>query len=162
MPMLARVLDYLKVNGVPFLHTVHEAVYTARDLAAVEHLPLREVAKVVVFRSEYGFSMAVVPADRLVDLEQLRSALMFSHVRLATEEELFKLFPNCELGAMPPLGNLVGMDVYMDQELSCESFIAFNAGTHRDVIEVHLSDYRKLVDPIILPLALPLVSSNTK
>src|SRR5688572_24129553 len=106
MPMLTRVLNYLKANGVPYLHTVHEAVYTATDLAEVEHLPLREVAKVVVFRSDYGFGMAVVPADRLVDLDQLCSALMFSHVRLATEEELFKLFPTCELGAMPPLGNL--------------------------------------------------------
>jgi Ala-tRNA(Pro) deacylase len=155
MPMLERVQDYLKANGVPFLHSVHEAVYTARDLAAVEHLPLREVAKVVVFRSEYGFSMAVVPADRLLDLEQLR-ALMLSHVRLATEEELFKLFPNCELGAMPPLGNLVGMDVYLDEDLANESFIAFNAGTHRNVVELRFSDYRKLVDPIILPLTQPL------
>ena len=162
MPMLTRVLDYLKANGVPHLHTVHEAVYTARDLAAVEHLPLREVAKVVVFRSEYGFSMAVVSADRLVDLEELRSALMFSHVRLATEEELFKIFPTCELGAMPPLGNLVGMDVYMDQALARESFIAFNAGTHRDVIEMHFDDYLKLVDPIILPLSVPMVSSKTR
>jgi Ala-tRNA(Pro) deacylase len=153
--MLGRVLDYLKANAVPFLHSVHQAVYTARDLAAVEHLPLREVAKVVVFRSECGFSMAVVPADRLLDLEQLR-ALMLSHVRLATEEELFKLFPNCELGAMPPLGNLVGMDVYLDADLANESFIAFNAGTHRNVVELNFSDYRKLVDPIILPLTKPL------
>ena len=152
MSMLKRVVDFLDAQGVPYLHTVHQPAYTARDVAAVEQLPLREVAKVVVFRSRFGYGIAVLPANRLLDLKELCSVLALPHVRLAKEEELARLFPDCELGAMPPFGNLVGMEVYVDQDLAKESLIAFNAGTHHDVIELHFSDFRKLVRPRIIHL----------
>ena len=103
MTILKQILKYLDDNGVIYLHTIHEPAYTARDVAAVEHLPTRDVAKVVVFHSERGYGMAVLPADRLLDLKHLRSTLVLAHLRLATEEELALLFPDCELGAMPPL-----------------------------------------------------------
>ncbi len=153
MTILERLLKYLDDNRVPYLHTVHEPVYTARELAAVEHVPPRDVAKVVVFHSERGYAMAVLPADKLLDLKELRSTLVLSHVRLANEQELAELFPDCELGAMPPFGNLFGLRVYVDQDLNAENLIAFNGGTHDDVIEIHYRDFERLVNPRVMPLA---------
>ena len=155
MTILKQILKYLDDNGVLYLHTIHEPAYTARDVAAVEHLPLRDVAKVVVFHSERGYGMAVLPADRLLDLRQLRSTLVFDHLRLATEEELAVLFPDGELGAMPPFGNLYGLRVYVDQDLADDYLIAFNAGTHRDVVEMHYKDFDRLVKPRVVHLARP-------
>ena len=150
MRILKQILKYLDDNGILYLHTIHEPAYTARDVAAVEHLPLRDVAKVVVFHSERGYGMAVLPADRLLDLKQLRSTLVLDHLRLATEEELAVLFPEGELGAMPPFGNLYGMDVYVAPELTEEEEIAFNAGSHTELIKMDYQDFERLVKPKVM------------
>jgi Ala-tRNA(Pro) deacylase len=97
--------------------------------------------------------MAVLPGDSVVDLEQLRLDLGLSRLRLATEAELKELFPPCELGAMPPFGNLFGLPVYVDSRLAGEDMVAFNAGTHRDVIHMHFADYERLVNPSVVPFA---------
>jgi Ala-tRNA(Pro) deacylase len=97
--------------------------------------------------------MAVLPADELVDLSELRVLLGFNRLRLATEEELNKLFPDCELGAMPPCGNLFGMPVFVESSLAREDTIAFNGGTHRDVVYMHFRDFDQLVNPRIVQFA---------
>lgn len=153
MAMLKKLQDLLEQNGVEYRHTVHPTAYTAREVAAAEHIPAREVAKTVVFLSENGYGMAVLCADCVVDLEQLRSHLGLSRVRLATEAELGELFPDCELGAMPPTGNLFGLPVYVDTQLAGEEMIAFNAGTHRDVVHMRFADFQRLVKPEIVPFA---------
>jgi Ala-tRNA(Pro) deacylase len=132
---------------------VHPLAYTAREVASAEHVPAREVAKTVVFLSENGYGMAVLPADSVVDLEQLRLDLGLSRLRLATEGELAELFPPCELGAMPPFGNLFDLPVYVDSRMAGEDMITFNAGTHRDVIHMHFRDFERLVNPAIVPFS---------
>jgi len=155
MPVLRKLQEYLEQNGVEYTHTVHSLAYTAREVASAEHIPAREVAKTVVFLSENGYGMAVLPADTVVDLEQLRLDLGLARLRLATEGELSELFPACELGAMPPFGNLFGLPVYADSRLAARDMIAFNAGSHRDVIHMHYRDFISLVNPAVVAFARP-------
>jgi Ala-tRNA(Pro) deacylase len=159
MATLTRTLDYLTRRQIHFCHTTHPVAYTAREVATVEHVPLRRLAKTVVFLAEEGFGMAVLPADAFIDLETLRLLLQSNAVRLANEKELSSLFPECEVGAMPPFGNLFGMPVFLDRRLIEEQFIAFNAGTHRDLIEIRLSDYVRLVAPVVVDFAVRVETS---
>jgi Ala-tRNA(Pro) deacylase len=147
MAMLQKLMDYLEENKVEYTHTAHPPAYTAREVASAEHVSERSVAKVVVFLSDAGYGMAVVPADSLVDLQEMRALLGFARVRLATEAEIGQLFPDCELGAMPPFGHFAGIPVFADSSLAGEDMIAFNAGTHRDVVHMHYRDFERLVKP---------------
>ncbi len=153
MALLARLQELLDRSGVAYTHTVHPLAYTAREVAAAEHLPVQEVAKVVVFLAENGYRMVVLAANKVVDFQELRAMLGFSHARLATERELGELFPDCELGAMPPFGNLYDMPVYLDSSLLADEKITFNAGTHRDVVHVRLDDFRRMARPEVVTLA---------
>lgn len=160
MPILEKLRDFLEANHASYTHTVHHTAFTAREVASAEHLPAREVAKTVVVSGDGAFHMIVVPANKLVDLQEVRLALGLSHVRLATEEELARLFPDCELGAMPPVGSLYRLAVYLDSSLASEDTIAFNAGTHRDVVRMRTADYRNLVQPAIVSLARVMVARH--
>jgi Ala-tRNA(Pro) deacylase len=151
--MLNKILAYLDENQVKYTLHAHPTAYTAREVAAVEHIPAHEIAKTVVVLSEEGFAMAVLPGDSVLDLESIRALLGVNRLRLATEGELGELFPDCELGAMAPFGNLYGLPVYVDAELAREDAIAFNAGTHRDVIHMRFGDFQKLVNPKMLELS---------
>jgi Ala-tRNA(Pro) deacylase len=159
MTTLRRTLDYLDRNLIRYVHSTHPVAYTSREVAAVEHMPLHKLAKTVVFKSEQGYGMAVVPADAFVDLEDLRGLLEVDGLWLAKEEELAQLFPASELGAMPPFGNLFGLEVYFDSSLVNETFIAFNAGTHRDLVHMSVGDFLRLVQPAIGEFALHVASS---
>ena len=141
MTTLQRVIDVLEKARVRYTHTSHPVAYTARDVAAAEHVSPHRVAKTVVYSGERGYGMAVVPADCVVDLEELRNAVGSMQIRLATEAEIGALFPESELGAMPPLGPMFDLPVVVDGSLSEEEFIAFNAGTHRDVIHMSFGDF---------------------
>jgi Ala-tRNA(Pro) deacylase len=152
MPFSTKLQEFLEINQVSFKHTVHPLAYTAREVASAEHLPPRDVAKVVIVSAGHTYQMLVVPANRSVDLSEVRAALGLSHARLATEQEVGRLFPDCDLGAMPPFGNLYDMPVYVDSGLANDEWIAFNAGSHTDVIHLRFKDYKWLVNPIILPL----------
>mgnify|MGYP002155002044 CR=1 FL=1 len=153
MAMLEKLLEFLRQNQVGFTHHVHPTAFTAREIAALEHVPPHEFAKTVVYHGDAGYGMAVMPADRKLDLQELRVLLGWNRVRLATESELASLFCECDLGAMPPFGNLCNMPVYVDSSLGSEEVIAFNAGTHRDVILLKYKDWERLVSPIVMPLA---------
>jgi Ala-tRNA(Pro) deacylase len=153
MPLMEKLRTFLDRNNVEYTHTVHSLAYTAREVAAAEHLPAREVAKTVVVHADNGYHMLVLPANKLVDFQEIREVLGFSHARMVPETELFSLFPDCELGAMPAFGNLYGMPVYLDSGLAAEEMITFNAGTHRDVIHMRTAEFRKLVKPTLISLA---------
>ena len=153
MPLSERLRSFLDSHRAEYSATTHPKAFTARDVAVAEHLPPREVAKTVVVFGDGTYQMVVVPASRLVDLLELRTALGLSQVRLATEDELGKLFPDCELGAMPPFGPMYGIPVYLDGMLAGQETIAFNGGTHRDEVHMSTAEYRRLVDPRILSLA---------
>ncbi len=153
MGVLPKLQELLDQAGVAYTHTVHPLAYTAREVASAEHIPAYEIAKTVVFVGEHGYGMAVLPADSVIDLEQLRLDLGLARLRLATEAELGELFPGCELGAMPPMGNLFGLPVYVDDRLARDETIAFNAGTHRDVIHMKFRDFDRVVNPAVVPFA---------
>ena len=109
MPFSTKVQEFLEINQVSFKHTVHPLAYTAREVASAEHLPPRDVAKVVIVSADNEYQMVVLPANRALDLSELRTSLGMCHARLATEQEIGHLFPDCDLGAMPPFGNLYNM-----------------------------------------------------
>ena len=153
MPVLEKLRDLLQTNQVPFTQTTHPTAFTAREVASAEHLPAREVAKTVVVFGDGAYHMIVIPANFLVDFHEVRTALGLSQVRLATEQELGKLFADCELGAMPPFGHLYDLPMYMHDSLAGEPTIAFNAGTHKDVIHMRTADYRRVANPTIVSLA---------
>jgi Ala-tRNA(Pro) deacylase len=149
---MERLRSFLESNHTDFTLTDHPKAYTAREVAQAEHLPPREVAKTVVVFGDGEYHMVVIPASKLVDFQEVRPALGLSQVRMATEDELGKLFPDCELGAMPPIGTLYGLVVYLDSSLAGEPSITFNAGTHREVIHMRTAEYRRLAQPVIVSL----------
>lgn len=152
MPLSERIRNYLDSNQADYILSVHPKAFTAREVAFAEHLPAREVAKTVVVFGDGEYHMIVIPANKLVDFLELRPALGLTQVRLATEDELSRLFPDCELGAMPPFGNLYGINVYLDSSLAGEPAVAFNAGSHREVIHMRTAEFRRLVRPGIVSL----------
>jgi len=152
MPLSERLRSFLDSHQAEFTLTTHAKAFTAREVALAEHLPPREVAKTIVIFGDGAYHMIVVPASKMVDLHEVRCALGLSQAQLATEGELGRFFPDCELGAMPPLGPLYGVPVYLDSGLAGHDTIAFNAGTHREVIHMRMAEYRRLVLPHIASL----------
>jgi len=152
MPLSERIRSFLDSKDAPYRLTLHHNAYTARQVALAEHLPPRAVAKTVVVFADGEYLMIVVPASRLVDLQEARPVLGVTHLRLASESEMERLFPDCEVGAMPPLGPLYNCRVYLDNALAGEEELAFNAGSHREVIHMKTSDFRRLVQPTVVSI----------
>ena len=148
MSVISRWLQYLDNMQVRYSHSIHPRALTARETADAERMPAHEFAKTVVYVSEKGFGMAIVPADQFVDLSKVASMLGLSYTRLATELELAERFPDCELGAMPPLGEGCEMPVIVDLDLTGD-FIVFTIGTHRDVVRMSFKDFEVLARPKI-------------
>ena len=154
MYLLTRLKQYLDRENVPYQHDVHRTAYTAQEVAAEEHVPGKLVAKTVVVKADAQFAMAVLPASLRLDTAALKTALGAKEVRLATEFEFTGLFPDCDVGAMPPFGNLYGLSVYVDESLTEDPEIVFNAGTHQDTIRMTYSDFARLVRPQVFAFAL--------
>jgi Ala-tRNA(Pro) deacylase len=155
MTTLRRCLDFLDRNRIPYAHTTHANSYRAREVASAEHMLPYKVAKTVIFCGDGCYGMAVLPGDCRVDFEEMAMSLGLTHVRLASEAEIARLFPDSEVGAMPPFGNLFNLPVYVDERLAYGKFIVFNAGTHRDAIHMRFADYLLLTNPLIRRFAHP-------
>jgi Ala-tRNA(Pro) deacylase len=153
MPILAMLREFLEANNVAYAVHSHPEAYTAQEIAALQHVRGRTLAKVVMARSGADFVMLVLPADRRVDFEKLK-ALGFKEIRLAQEAEFANIFPGCDVGAMPPFGNLYGLPVYVDASLRQDDEIVFNAGTHTLTATVAFRDFVSLVKPIIADFAI--------
>ena len=149
MAGLASIHGFLQEAHVPYTALPHLPAFTARDEAAASHVPGRSWAKVVACFIDDVPVEAVVPASAFVNLRRLLELAGGHDIRLADEAELRQLFPDCEVGAMPPFGPLYGHTVYVDAELALESEIAFNAGTHRDAIALRWNDFVKMINPIV-------------
>lgn len=121
--------------------------------AAADRVPAHSLAQTVIYAADQGFGMLVLPADMVVDLPEVRRLMGLGSIRLATEEELAGLFPECSTDALPPFGNLFGMSVLMDETLAPAEFIAFRAGTPRDVIHIGGEDFHRLVNPLVASFA---------
>lgn len=150
---LIRLREYLDSHNVPYVVISHSLAYTAQGVAALTHIPGKELAKTVIVKVDGTLAMAVVPASCQVDLPRLKAVTGALTVELALESEFKDRFPDCETGAMPPFGNLYGMDVFMDESLSQDKEIAFNAGSHRELVRMAWSDVERLVVPRVITLA---------
>jgi Ala-tRNA(Pro) deacylase len=147
-----KLKEFLETHGVRFDCVRHATAYTAQGVAKTAHIPGKEVAKTVMVLMDGRLAMAVVPAPRTVHVEALRQASGAVSVALAREEDFRGDFPECELGAMPPFGNLYQMDVFVDQWLAEDEEIAFNAGSHSELIRMKYKDYEHLVQPKVVSL----------
>ncbi len=146
---LKKLIDFLEENQVKFTRIIHSTAYTAQVIAHRAHISGNVLAKTIVLKDPDGkFVMAVVPANYQIDLEKI-SELYGKTLELATENEFEELFPCCETGAMPPFGNLFDLPVYVSETLAKSEDIAFNAGNHRELLQVHFTDFKNLVKPNI-------------
>ena len=153
MPMVHHLRTFLKENHVEYKPVLHASSFTAQQLAHAKHITGEKVAKVVLLKSGIGYVMAVLPACYKVDFSSLKTILGDQELRLATEPEIRKLFPDCEIGAMPPFGNLYDLKVYVDESLARQKDITFSAGTHMDAIEISYADFEKLANPEVKKFA---------
>jgi Ala-tRNA(Pro) deacylase len=147
---LTKLRAFLDSHNIRYLIFSHSLAYTAQGIAALTHISGKELAKTVIVRFDGALAMAVVPASRHVDLALLKKAAGAHVVELATELEFKDKFPDCEAGAMPPFGNLYGMAVYVDESLTSNHEITFNAGTHRDLLRMDWDDLVRLAEPTIV------------
>ncbi len=149
MPM-KKLTEFLDEQHIKYVTIPHEVAYTARQTAAVTHVSNKELAKTVIVRIDGVLAMAVVPASYEVNLSLLRAATGARIVTLAKESEFKDRFAECEIGAMPPFGNLYGMAVYVDESLTKDEHIAFNAGSHYELLQVSYADFERIVMPRVL------------
>ena len=143
------VQEFLRRGNVAYTVFQHAPAFTAQEEAAVTHVPGRNWAKAVVCFADGEPVQAVVPADREVDLERLADVARAHEVRLADESELRWLYPDCELGAMPPFGPLYKQPVFVDEVLTRDEEIVFNAGTHSDAICMRYADFAAITRPTV-------------
>jgi len=149
MAVVSSVQELLRRANIPYAVLPHRRAYTAQEEAAVTHIPGRYWAKVVVCFIDGEPTQAVVPADLEVDLDRLAVAAGATSIRLADEAELRWLYPDCERGAMPPLGPLYKQLVYVDETLAADEHIVFNAGTHGDAVSMRYADFAAVAHPIV-------------
>ncbi len=145
---------FLDSHKIKYVTCAHSQAFTAQEIAAKAHIPGKEMAKTVMVKIDDDMAMVVLPATDDVDLWLLRAATGSEHVKLANEREFKNLFPDCEIGAMPPFGNLYDMPVYVAASLAEDEEIAFNAGTHTELIKLSYHDFERLVKPKVLELTL--------
>ena len=146
MSISTRLKGFLDEKQIPYSVMTHTMAYTAQGAAATMQISGKELAKTVVLRTGEEMILAVLPAPNHVSLDKL-AAEVGKSVRLATEREFSRLFPDCELGAMPPFGSLYNLPVYVDESLAADEAIVFNAGTHRDAIRMRYDDFVRLAKP---------------
>lgn len=149
----ARLKEFLDTHNVKYVTLEHSKAFTAAEIAALAHVPGREMAKTVMVDVDGHMAMAVLPASLRVSFDQLRAAIGAQTVVLSNERDFVERFPGCEVGAMPPFGNLYGMEVYVADSLARQEEIAFNAGTHTEVIRMAWADYERLVQPMVMDFA---------
>ncbi|RNA65897.1 deacylase [Prosthecochloris sp. ZM_2] len=145
--------DFLDKHRIRYFIISHSPAYTAQEIAAAAHVPGRELAKTVMVTIDGKLAMAVLPASRQLDFTKLREAAKTEDVLLASEQDFADMFPGCEVGAMPPFGNLYGMDTYVDEALAQDEEIVFNAGAHTELLRLTYQDYERLVEPVVVALS---------
>ncbi|MBI4721085.1 MAG: YbaK/EbsC family protein [Chitinivibrionia bacterium] len=145
-----KLKEFLDAHNIEYVSISHSPAYTAQKIAASAHVPGKELAKTVMIKIGGTMAMAVLPAPYKIDLKQLKEVIGAGEVEIASEQEFKNLFPECDIGAMPPFGNLYGMDVYAAERLAEDEEIAFNAGSHTELIKMSFKDFERLVRPKIV------------
>lgn len=149
MSISKKLKDFLDAHGIKYTIITHPTAYTAQEIAAAMHVHGKELAKSVILKADGKFIMAVLPATQQIAFNLLREALGAKEVELATETEFQDLFPDCEIGAMPPFGNLYNVPVYVASLLTQDEEIIFNAGSHTEAIKMSYKDFERLVKPTV-------------
>ena len=153
MAILKRLKEMLDGAKVPYEVYNHALAYTAQEIAAKQHFSGNEMAKVVMLEVDDKLVMGVIRGNDKISVNEVRDSLAARNVRLATEEEFIARFPECEIGAMPPFGNLYGLKVYVDPSLAQDEYIYFNAGNHVQTVHMKYKDFARLVEPQVAHLA---------
>ncbi len=148
MALPKRVKQYLKQSRVKYKISRHKEAFTAQEVAARQHVSGKQLAKVVLVKAN-DFVMMVLPANLLLDIKKVKKILKSKSVRLAKETEIEKYFPDCEIGAMPPFGNLYDLTVYIDKSLTENEKIVFRAGDYTHTIAINYEDLARLIEPRI-------------
>ncbi len=148
-----RLANYLQTEGVQFTVRQHPEAYTAQEVAHVDHVPGQMVLKVVMVFADDKLAMLCLPAPYDVDFDTAKAALGAQEVRLANESEFAPKFPDCDVGAMPPFGNLYDCPVYVDEALIADERIVFNACNHQQSVEILYKDWERLVQPTVASFA---------
>ncbi len=147
---IKKLREFLDSHQIEYITISHSQAFSAQKVAATTHISGWEIAKTVIIKLNGELAMAVLPASTRIDLKLLREMTGSDRLEIASEEEFENLFPECETGAMPPFGNLYQMDVYVARSLTFDDQIAFNAGTHTELIRMSYSDFDRLVKPKVL------------
>jgi Ala-tRNA(Pro) deacylase len=145
--ILRQLVDFLDTNNVKYINVTHSTAFTAQDVAESAHISGKEMAKTVIVWMDGAMAMVVLSASYMVDFNKLKAAVGAKSIELASESEFKDRFPSCEIGAMPPFGNLFNMKVLVDTMLAEDKELAFNAGTHHELIKMPYADYERLVKP---------------
>ncbi len=145
-----KLRDFLDSRDIKYVAISHSTAFTAQEIAASAHIPGKELAKSVMVMIDGKMTMAVLPASFMVDFDLLKEATGARSAELASEVDFKDSFPECEIGAMPPFGNLYGIDVLVAQKLTEDKEIAFNAGNHRELVRMSYKDFARLVNPKVL------------
>jgi len=148
-----KLREFLDSKQVKYVSINHSPAYTAQEVAASAHIRGKELAKTVMVTLDGRLAMAVLPASRKVGFDMLREVAGVGDVQLASEQAFRDMFPGCEVGAMPPFGNLYDMDVYVSKSLAQDEEIAFNAGSHTELIRMAYKDFERLVNPKVARIA---------
>ena len=149
---IAKLKKYLDEKGIKYVVINHSTAYTSQEVAQSAHISGKEMAKTIIVKMEGQLAMVVLPASYKINLGFLQEITGNEEVRLATEDEFKDTFPDCEIGAMPPFGNLYSMDVYVAKRLTEDEDITFNAGNHRELIKMKYRDFDRLVHPTVIDL----------
>lgn len=147
---IEKLKEFLDMNKIEYISIKHSLAYNAQRIAATTHIPGKEVAKTVMVKLDGKMAMAVLPASYRVNMGLLKGTTGSDKVEIASEMEFKHMFPECEIGAMPPFGNLFNMKVYVAESLTEDKEIAFNAGTHTELIRMKYADFERLVEPVVL------------
>ena len=142
--------EFLDANNVKYITINHSRAFTAQETAQSAHIQVKDMVKTVVIKINNKMVLAVLPSSLKIDFDLLKQAVGYNDVVLADEREFKNLFPACEVGAMPPFGNLYNMEVFVDKHLTKDREIAFNAGTHRELIRMAYKDFERLVKPKVI------------
>jgi Ala-tRNA(Pro) deacylase len=145
-----KLKEYLDSQNVKYESIPHSTAYTAQGIAALTHIPGQELAKTVIVKIDDAMAMAVLPASSQVHLPLLQRGAGAETIGLVRESEFKDRFPECETGAMPPFGNLYGLPVFVEESLTRDKEIAFNAGSHNELIRLSYADFERLVKPTVL------------
>lgn len=145
-----KLTEFLDTHNTKHEVITHSPAYTAQEIAASAHIPGKNLAKTVIVRIDGNMTMAVLPASYRIDFKLLKKAIGASKLELLREEEFKDMFPDCDVGAMPPFGNLYDMEVLVAESLAEEDDIAFNAGCHTELIKMAYKDYESLVKPKVM------------